>query len=224
MNDEKNVASVPNVTNGTSGNGVSDLNALLNDPRYQHYIEEIFKNQDNFNNFLHDLSLLPNDKKQELLKQIAHLKQQAMEAYAHSFLGYMTQFEYLVSLGIGFLGFAFVIYFVFLRTSKNKKLVDGLKAKLKLKYFYYTFAVLFGLFFILENIKSFYEIFLTENGSVGNRVSFVLKNFCLIGAGYLFYKIIKVIGLKNFINSFLFTFKNQTDQKEQNETETKGMK
>ncbi|EMH42835.1 hypothetical protein HMPREF1430_00878 [Helicobacter pylori GAM96Ai] len=204
MNDEKNATNATNIANG-------DLDALLNDPKYQHYLEEILKNQDNFNKFLQDLSLLPNEKKQELLKQISQLKQQAMESYAHSFLGYMTQLEYFVALGIGLVGFVFVIYFVFLRTSKNKGLVDGLKAKLKLKYFYYTFAVLFGLFFILENIKTFYELFLIGSGSVNDKVSFVLKNICFIGAGCLFYKIIKVIGLKNFINSF---FAKQTDQKE----------
>ncbi len=216
MNDEKNVADATGVTNGANGNGVSNLDALLNDPKYQHYLEEILKNQENFNKFLHDLSLLPDDKKQELLKQIAHLKQQAMEAHVHSFLGYMTQLEYFVALGIGLIGFIFVIYFAFLRTSKNKELVDYLKAKVKVKFFYYTFAVLFVLFFILENINIFYELFLKGNGSVSDKVSFVLKNACIVGAGFLFYKIIKVIGFKNFVNSF-FTFKKQTDQKEQNE-------
>ncbi|MBM0607744.1 cag pathogenicity island protein, partial [Helicobacter pylori] len=40
------------------------------------------------------------------------------------------------------------------------------------------------------------------------KVLFVLKNICFIGMGYLIYKVIKVIGIKNFING-LFTSKKQ---------------
>lgn len=125
-----------------------------------------------------------------------------MEVYVYLFLGYIGGLEYLLGLCMGGIFVLFVIYFVFLRISKNVDLVESLKIKLKFQYFYYVFGVGVVLFFGLEIIRFIYELYILGIGSINDKVFFVLKNICFIGMGYLIYKVIKVIGIKNFINGF----------------------
>ncbi|MGL2620311.1 cag pathogenicity island translocation protein CagU [Helicobacter pylori] len=169
---------------------------------------EALKNQEELKNILIEIEKLPQEKRYELLMQIGQAKQRIMEAYAHSFLGYIGGLEHLLGLCMGGIFVLFAIYFVFLRTSKNTELVESLKTKLKLQYFYYAFGVGAVLFFGLETIRSIYELYILGIGSTNDKVLFVLKNICFMGMGYLIYKVIKVIGIKNFING-LFASKKQ---------------
>ncbi|MFA4724986.1 cag pathogenicity island translocation protein CagU, partial [Helicobacter pylori] len=59
---------------------------------------EALKNQEELKNILIEIEKLPQEKRYELLIQIGQAKQRIMEAYAHSFLGYIGGLEHLLGL------------------------------------------------------------------------------------------------------------------------------